>query len=165
MTSMTINGTTIELRKISYNAALSDETPAYSADLWIAGEKIGTVRNAGHGGPDEFNPWAAEKRLDELAKTLPVREVGGYKIEWDAELVCHDILNRALTAKDLSRLLKKEVLLVLDGKVVGYSVRKTKLPLPELLAATRKKHAGQVILNDMPLEEAAKIYYDAALAD
>ncbi len=61
----------IELRRISHNARLSEETEAFAADLYIDGEKRGTVSNRGHGGCHDYSDWNTAKELNEYAKTLP----------------------------------------------------------------------------------------------
>ena len=45
----------IELRRITYNAALSQETSAYTADVYIDGELAFHARNQGTGGADFFH--------------------------------------------------------------------------------------------------------------
>jgi hypothetical protein len=42
----------IELRKISFNERMSEETNCYAADLYVDGKKVGEVGNDGHGGCD-----------------------------------------------------------------------------------------------------------------
>ena len=45
----------IELRRISYSAALSQETAAFSAEVWIEGELAFHARNQGTGGADFYH--------------------------------------------------------------------------------------------------------------
>lgn len=40
----------IELKRISYNARLSQETAAFAADVYVDGKKAGSAENSGHGG-------------------------------------------------------------------------------------------------------------------
>jgi hypothetical protein len=40
----------IELRRFTTNARLSQETTAFTADVWVDGKKVGYAENAGHGG-------------------------------------------------------------------------------------------------------------------
>lgn len=40
----------IELKRFTTNVRLSQETPAFAADVWVDGKKAGTAENAGHGG-------------------------------------------------------------------------------------------------------------------
>lgn len=44
----------VELRKVSINKRLSQETTCFSADIWIDGKKVGEAANRGHGGPNEI---------------------------------------------------------------------------------------------------------------
>jgi hypothetical protein len=43
----------IELRKVKYSASLSEETAAFTADLYFDGVKVGTASNHGTGGPND----------------------------------------------------------------------------------------------------------------
>ncbi|MCH2221038.1 MAG: hypothetical protein MK097_12070, partial [Dechloromonas sp.] len=44
----------IELRRINHNPKLSEETNAYSAEVWIDGEHAFDARNQGQGGCDFY---------------------------------------------------------------------------------------------------------------
>lgn len=45
-----------ELRRITHNARLSEETSAYAADLYVDGKLFAHVSNDGHGGCDHQYP-------------------------------------------------------------------------------------------------------------
>lgn len=45
----------IELRKLSINTRLSEETVCFSADIFIDGTKAGYASNRGHGGSTDYN--------------------------------------------------------------------------------------------------------------
>jgi len=98
----------IELKKISHNARLSEETPAFAADVWIDGKKAGEARNDGHGGSNVYYPWALADQINDYAKTLPRRPFGfGMEGDYqpDADAVIFDLLDEHLVAKDLKRML------------------------------------------------------------
>jgi hypothetical protein len=63
----------ITLKNIKYVAALSEETPCYTAAVYIDGKKAGTVSNRGHGGPDEVNidDKDLDRQLQEFIKQQP----------------------------------------------------------------------------------------------
>jgi hypothetical protein len=63
----------IELRRIAYSARLSQETAAFSADVWIDGVKVGTAENNGHGGQTMvfISPPELYAKADAYAKSLP----------------------------------------------------------------------------------------------
>lgn len=141
----------IELRRVSYNARLSQETPAFAADVWIDGVKCGEARNEGTGGPHHIWPPDLRRRLDEHARTLPpLPPMYGMKdpLPMDAELLIGEILERHLAGKDLQRALRTKYLLVgADGRLYQCS---KKGPKPK-----------EPVLNDMPFEQALVLYAKA----
>lgn len=52
----------VELKKIQHALNMSEETNAFTADLWIDGKKTGGAKNDGRGG--ETNYWANGKAVD-----------------------------------------------------------------------------------------------------
>ena len=65
-----------ELRKISYNKRLSQETNAFAADIWCDGVKVGFAENDGHGGSTnaqlvpEYAPMKIKGITKERAKEI-----------------------------------------------------------------------------------------------
>lgn len=96
----------IELKKVSYSKALSEETPAYAGEVWVDGKKRGTVRNQGHGGPDMIWPHDLASEIEAYAKTLPPipasKDTFGMEIPMSAELIFGKLLEKHLAAKDLT---------------------------------------------------------------
>tara|TARA_R100001244_G_scaffold73561_1_gene59069 strand:- start:2 stop:481 length:480 start_codon:yes stop_codon:yes gene_type:complete len=45
----------VELRKVKIARHLSEETTAFTADLWVDGKHIGHVKNSGHGGNNQVD--------------------------------------------------------------------------------------------------------------
>jgi hypothetical protein len=97
----------IELRRISHNARMSEETPCFTADLYVDGTKRGTVSNRGTGGSHDFSDWNAEKEINEYAKALPPNQ---FPAEWckngesrdypqTAETIVGDLLDKHLEEK------------------------------------------------------------------
>jgi hypothetical protein len=136
----------IELKNVSYNARLSEETAAFAADLWIDGKKAGEVRNDGHGGCNAYHPWALAGQIDAYAKTLPPQQTPYGEIEPDADILIGDLLNDYLAAKDLKRAMGRKVLFLRGGKV--YEVKKGGPP----------PTGAEKVLNDLPFEEALSLY-------
>ncbi len=137
----------IELKKIAYNARLSQETSAYAADVWIDGVKRGTVQNAGHGGPDMIQPYTLAAEINAYGKTLPPVDFQGMSLTVDAEMLFGDILQTHLATKDLTRALKtKTLFLSTDGKM--YSVKGHGNPPKDAVK----------VLNNMPFDEALKVF-------
>ncbi len=115
----------IELRRISHNSRLSQETEAFAADLYIDGKKRGTVENDGHGGSHNFSDWNAAKELNEYGKTLPRLE---FPKEWgkvgddntygqSAESLVDDALSAHLKAKQANAT-RKQLLRAMTTKTL-----------------------------------------------
>lgn len=52
----------LELKKIAYSAALSDDSNAFTADVFIDGVKRATARNQGNGGPTDLHAYAKPRQ-------------------------------------------------------------------------------------------------------
>ncbi len=140
----------IELRRISYNAALSQETAAFSAEVWIDGELAFHARNQGTGGADfyrqvgrwtetEVNAWLTANRLprylgDDLA------------CDHDLEIEVSDLLTRAVEGKRLKRLLHTKLVTIESDQILQYPLRKR--PLAIVARAVRAINPDAVIVND-----------------
>lgn len=143
----------IELRRVVYNARLSQETAAFAADVWVNGKKAGTVQNEGTGGANRVSPPSLERLLEEHAQTLPplppAPELGSpTPLAMNAELLIGELLEEYLAAKDLKRLFRTYWLFV------GKDERLYQVP----------KNTGarpQEPLNDMPFDAALRLYKTA----
>lgn len=136
----------IELRKVAHYPRMSQETEAFNADVYVNGVKRGTVENDGHGGPNMIHPHTLEAEIEAYAKTLPpdVSEYG--ELPYSADFLISTILEEHLLQKELTRRLKKNTIFVKDGKC--YVMK----------APARPRQAVAHILNDLPIEEAVKLY-------
>jgi hypothetical protein len=136
----------IELKRISYNARLSQETSAYAADVWVDGKKSGTVQNDGHGGPDLILPHTLAQQINEYAKTLPPTKFHDMVLPQSAESIFGKLLDQHLVGKSLQRKMKTKILFtVADGKVY------------EMKGSIPPKDAVKV-LNYLSIEEAVELY-------
>lgn len=155
----------IELKNIKHMPSLSEETECYSASLYVDGKKIGDVSNRGHGGPDEFfGDREAFKQAEKwLAENMAPVELGmetDRSIPMDMELYCGQLLEEHLVRKDLKSALKNKVLFSKPGEKGIFEVRWKGLRKIEdrHISAVREKHPAARILNEMPFEEALKLY-------
>jgi hypothetical protein len=168
---MTTKQPKIELRKVRESRSLSEETPAYSAEIWVNGEPFCAVDNHGQGGPDMHHPLGKggtrEGLYQQLANleaairdTYPAEtfEAGGetHSFPCSLELLCHRELDRIATEKTVKRILATKVLWLRDGKVFQIAVKKGGLPRDKIIAHVRAKEPGARFLHDMPLDEATK---------
>lgn len=159
----------IELRKISYNSRLSDETNAYSAQVWVDGVHICDVSNHGHGAPDEHHPAKGKTHDDiEALNAAIIAERGtdkshGIEIDIDLEIVCNELLERHLAGRDLARLLKRTVAFFDPAKkqVRSYPGKHAGLDRAHLITATLRQFPEAKILNNLPFDEALALYKKA----
>ncbi len=140
----------IELRKVAHYPRLSEETAAFNADLYIDGVKRATVENDGKGGCNMVRPWQVMEEINAYAATLPPEEMWGRMVPISGDYLISTILADHLIAKDLQKVLKRKTLFVIKGKC--YEMKAPHRP---------GAHEQAQILNDMPFEEALKLYKEA----
>lgn len=157
----------LELKNIKFLASLSEETPAYTATLYVDGKKLCDVSNHGHGGCDEIHPhnaWDAYKRVDEWVAAnheADYYEHNGEKLEIKASLEgwCHTEVFAQGDKKNFASKLSRSVMYVKpnDKNVYGASFPKGK-DKAAVLAAYKAKYPTFTFLNGMPADEAFKLY-------
>lgn len=161
---------TIELRRISHNKRLSEETPAYTADLYVDGVLFSHVGNHGHGGPDDQRPakgktYADIAALEALVEaTFPKRTYDfgdGKKGEFAAsiESICAQLLDRADLEKMIRRDISRKVMFIKpdDGKLYGIKVLNPGNK-PAVIELVKKRHGVARTVNEMTMDEAVAVY-------
>jgi hypothetical protein len=156
----------LELKNIRYNAALSDETYAYSAKLYKDGKHIADVGNRGHGGCDEqhwLNP-NARPEIEAHFAALP-KEATGYQIEgvevmsqpdlesWSNEQVEHFVLLKTIKAA-----CRKKVVGIIGPDQYTFKFDPDKLDVAYADGQTArqlfiKRNPGLIILNGLTDDE------------
>lgn len=101
----------IELRKVHHSPSLSEETNAFTADVYVDGKKAGSAENHGHGGPTSVFPRDLEEKLNAHAATLPEAKAqlgtDEFTYRQTAETIIDDLLAEYLNEKEAMRLGKK----------------------------------------------------------
>ncbi len=158
----------IELKKISFNERMSEETNCFVADLYIDGKKVGYCKNDGHGGCTDIHgnikeDYGVIAKAEEYCKTLPKEIMFGK--EWNVTL--EDVINKKLEeyimakmkAKEQKKMLKLQLTSIVFGVPDGndYSFYNYNRPLQAfstsalqtLINNVRTKHCtdGVEILN------------------
>lgn len=161
-----MNAPHIELRNIKHTAWASEETHCYQASLFVDGEKWGTVSNAGHGGPDNFDGIDGRSYTDiaalnaRIKDTMPPIEFEGGSLTPDLELICGDLVNDYLRTREFNRAMKSKVLFVKPGFDGVWQVPvKKPVPLWMVLDTMKAKHPDYTYLADLPVEQARSIYF------
>lgn len=166
----------IELRKIKHAAFLSEETNAYTADLYVDGKLIAHVGNDGHGGCDHQHPAKGKtyddvKQVNDWVKanhaprtTDMMLEGKPFVMDVDLEVLCGELLTDWLIERDLKRLINRTVAFVPAGakEVRSYKGKNIGDAAAKLIAITETKFPGARILNTMPFAEAKVLYKSTA---
>jgi hypothetical protein len=165
----------LELRKVSWSKALSEETPAYSAQVWIDGRYFCDVSNHGQGGCDcqyppkgmtnsDFRPLLdamnARIKAEFPAETVDVGTADAFTMEQDLESLCQKELYRLDLAKTVKRSLAKKVMWLKDGK--QWEIKIGAAPVDEVIARMKAKYGIEKTLNEMTLDEAVAALEKAA---
>lgn len=160
----------IELKSISTNDRLSEETPCYSAKLFWDGAHVATVANHGHGGPDMVDVVKGREGAFQAAlayiKALPPVP-SGYEgiapLNMDLELWCHlevgKIADQKAILRALRRDLKSSIVFVKDKKIFTAKFKGVKQIEDRHIAAFKAQRPEITeILNGMPEAFALRIY-------
>jgi hypothetical protein len=127
----------IELKKISFNERMSEETNCFVADLYINGKKVGECKNDGRGGCTDY--YGDNKEMNELIrkaeayyKTLPKVKSEEYNFKYQPTLenAIDDELTKYLKAKEQKKFEKYMVDAILFGVPNGYSYTRIKFKVP-----------------------------------
>lgn len=160
----------LELRNISYNRALSEETNCYSAKLYLKGVHIADVCNRGCGGPDDLRTTKGhdEKELepiDAFFKALPeipsqftMGDGKTLMLKPDLELWCGERVDEFILTKQYRSIVKRKVLMIEDGKVHEFSWKGLKALTPQHIEHVAKKYPQAKILNTLPEAEALALF-------
>jgi len=150
----------IELKNIKEMKSLSEETPCFTATVYIDGKKAGEVSNHGQGACNDYHPRTLYARLQAHADTLPTYSAYGMDgLKVDADHLIFDAMEAVETQKAIARALKTRVIFIkADGKV--YETRKLSASDVQRLCAAGVPNAVKV-LNTMPINEAVKAYLAA----
>lgn len=159
----------VNLKKVKHMASLSEETPCYSADIYIDGALAGSASNRGNGGCDdihgidEYAGTKLEAKLDELAKDLPqTAELAAHSITYDAEMVLGLLLDYHLAKKEMAQDLKARLLWADSDGVIKRSI---KVPKEQMLKIMGDQDAvsaqlGATVLNFIEPEKALVLFFD-----
>lgn len=152
----------LEVKNVSLNTKLSEETPAYSAKLFVDGHPFAEISNHGHGGCDDIRPifnkhnkftdWKsfhAELALlnERIAATFPPYEFeGGDPLTADLECECHGQVWRWADANVLGRKLARKTYFSMDGKIYSWNAKYD----PDTAARLRRKFPKAIHINALP---------------
>ena len=161
----------IELKNFKHFPSISEETEAFSATIYVEGQRMFLASNRGHGEENRVEPvtgktYADVRKLADWVKSQPPVKSSFSDEPLDdnldyfiSRLVADELVNR-----DLSRLLKRHVLLYepKDGNGLTQLVAKFKPGLIESFRKSlEKSFPDSLILNDMSFDQAMLFYRDS----
>ena len=147
----------IELRKISFNERMSDETNCFIADLYINGVKVGSCENEGHGGCTNYgSPTPEGRKLIKEAEahfnSLPMVKPNGYNfmLQPTLEGAIDEQLEDFLKAKEQKKMEKHMVCGILFGRPNGgsYTMIKYKVPLSQVDKGRLQQKVMEIKVNE-----------------
>ena len=179
--------------KYSVNAVKTFNSPdggGYSCNLLLDGKKVAEVFDGGFGGGLQFD-WIDKTPAKVTVRTYndkaPLNTYTGRKGEAEfyeyvmgmpkvksydetkemhtsGDIVVEDLLNEFLGKKKLTTLLKKQVFLHLkDKEIIAYKV-KANQTIEYVKEEAKKMHKTATILNDLPFDNAYKIFQECEMA-
>ena len=153
----------IELKNVKFSEAMSEETNAFTANLYVNGKLAGYCKNQGHGGCTDYNANSPELRpviaeAEAYCKSLPDIDFGTFTIKNNLEHTIDLLFENWLKAREQKKLERKMKTCVLVGIPDNphYGVYNFKRPLSEipkgqleasLFRIKNNLHEGEVILN------------------
>ena len=136
----------IEIKNIKVAEHLSEETTAFTADIFVNGKKAGYARNDGRGGDTDCNAYPEQRELLRQAAdyclTLPPRilkssfaELGEIEVKMNLTEFVDEAIDKHLAAKEQKKLEKRMVNSLLIGVPGGNSYKQISFnkPLSEIL--------------------------------
>ena len=158
----------LELKNIKHTAWASEETHCYQASLYVDGKPVAIVSNDGHGGCDrdyahpkfKGDYFDMFRYVEAHFKSLPntPSEWNEDGMEQRLEFWCADQVNDWLSARELRRMMRTQILFQKEGEEEA-GVFGTKY-YPKETGGTFWN--GRRILNDMPFADALAIWKETA---
>lgn len=143
----------IELKNIKHSPSLSEETEAFTANLYINNVHAGFAKNNGHGGSTDYSAANDQgqrliREAEVYCKGLPPTNypagngMEAFSVDMNLEHMIDDLLNKHLTEKDLVRFNNKLNKAMEKGIMYGIAEKSFagivyKVPLEALLKSPK----------------------------
>ena len=164
--------TKVEIKNVVHATNMSEETNAFTADLWVDGKKTGGAKNDGRGGCTAYwangkvvdNQWEVDAAASDRLKQADQEARNDESLE--SYLRCLDYIIDELVQDDLhwkehlKAARKAKVEYVDAGEVYQVQLRGGGKPSPELLEIVKKTQWWEnhyIMLNGLSKEEFTKV--------
>jgi hypothetical protein len=146
-----MNTHTITISKFKHFPAFSEETVAFTCDVLMDGKKIGHAKNEGHGGETVFY-GSSPMGFGERSKISDI--VDGFVSEAIVDK------HKEKDKKSVARKLAKALYFRIKGQKDGaYYIIKADPSNPKVRENANKNGDLDIIINDLPINEAVKFFY------
>lgn len=161
----------LQLKKLKVSASLSEETLAFTADVYLDGRLVGRAKNDGGGGmvlfhATESTAAAACQAFHAHLESLPPRIDDGLDLQprciEDAIEASAESTHQAQSVRaQIKRLMKNyTVFLTRDGELMSATSKG-----PAIEANVMRRHPGARLLNAIPIDEAVSLCLSLEQAD
>lgn len=149
-----------ELRKVKIARNMSEETTAFTADLWFNGELIGYCKNSGLGGATFVTPAFGRNPVSTAAITAAHTKVHAFEswcetlppdvskygtLNMDSDLYLGLLVDEFENTKWFRRKCRKKTLGILAGAGEGEFVEWNRPYTPEFAAMLREKEGDKLV--------------------
>ena len=150
----------LELKNIKYFASMSEETPCYSADVFINGKKAIHVSNHGHGACDDIYAYPSfgltQNGLKEFEQYLAKLQDDDFE---PIDSWCHDRLYEYLDQKKIKRDMKTKFICINKNTNELFAYEKnTGISDSAFQDHMDKNHPSSTCLNFLPFDQAWKLF-------
>jgi hypothetical protein len=158
----------LSLKNLKVSEHLSEETTAFTATVYIDGERAFYARNQGHGGENMLDPITADRSgrkkiylAQEHFRAQPSVpcEYDGSPLPMSLDFAVSLAVEEALYLKDMKRCLRKVTVLTPEGIQTFKAAFK---PTPENLDHIAQKYPDYVILNTLSETDALTVWKESA---
>ena len=122
---------------------MSEETTAFTADIFVDGKEAGYAKNDGHGGSTFYHAYEGKRDLiakaEKFCETLPDIDYGTFKHKMDLENFIDELVYAEMAKKEQAKLDKKfekkmltSILFGSPDKTGSYRELKFKVPLDKV---------------------------------
>ncbi len=156
----------IELKNVEVHVRLSEETPAYTARVFVDGSHFADVSNHGHGGSDMVHPPEGvsgsgfyermEKVERSISETYPKHDMSKYDMDdMDETLegICHRLVWDYVDRRNFKSQLSRKVMIRHEGNLYDLKGRRSQ----GLIDAAVREYGRKNVLNLMDFDEAWKL--------
>ena len=156
----------LSLKNLKVSEHLSEETTAFTATVYIDGERAFYARNQGHGGENMLDPITADRSgrkkitsAQEYFRAQPSVACEYGDLPMSLDFAVSLAVEEALYLKDMKRCLRKVTVLTPEGIQTFKAAFK---PTPENLDHIAQKYPDYVILNTLSETDALRVWKESA---